>query len=47
MLGKREGLVLGKQDYGTQCGIDAVAQREINNAVITGKGYRRFGSLSR
>ena len=40
-----QGLVLGEYAHGVDAGVNAVGQREINDAVLAPKGNRRLGGV--
>ena len=40
-----QGLVLGEHPHSVDAGVDAVGQREINDAVLAAEGHRRLGGV--
>ena len=42
-----QGLILGQDTYGIDAGVDTVAQRKINNTVLSAEGYSRLCGLLR
>ena len=47
MLLKRVRLVLGKDEDSPEASVEAIAQREVDNAILAAKGYGRFCAFRR
>ena len=43
---ERERLVLGEDEDPAQAGVDAVGERDVDDAVVSAKGHGRFGAIA-